>query len=463
MKNSRNKKILFVLFTIITFFVVVVLYLVYFQLFKATKLAENSMNNRNYNSDPNFKRGNIYDSSNNLLTYSEKNSSGNFERINNYNYLYTNIIGYYSQLYGRTGIENYYNAELLNSSSNKDFISKFEDLYSKSLLGNDVYLTIDNNLQSYAYDMLGDQKGAVIVTDVKTGKILSMVSKPTYNVNKIDENWDKIISSKDGNMLNRATQGLYSPGSTYKIISAIALLEKGVDLNYNDVGVAKEKNLEVYNYKKRTYGELNLSQALQVSANTYFVDKTKLISGQTFKDIIDRYKLNTTDFEDFPKTESSYPYSNTMNSEDKALQSFGQGKLEFTPIDIHLITSSVANNGIVMKPYLVDKIQNKNRVNTRNPKIMSTPISSKTANTLKNYLVNTANANGVTLRNDISIGGKTGTAELSNKNVNSWYTAFAPADSPKYVVTVIIEDTDLSTNDLAIPIATKILNYLFSN
>lgn len=462
MKNSKNMKMIIILSVIILMFSSIVVYMAYFQLFKSSQLAANDLNVRNVVDLSTLRRGTIFDKDGNILAYSEKDSDGKYIRKNNYNYMYTNVIGYNSPSYGKTGLEKIYNNELTNNSVNKDILAKIEDMYRKPTRGKDLYLTIDNMLQSYAYDLLGEEKGAIIVTEVKTGKILAMVSKPTFNVNRLEEDWEEIINSNDANLLNRPTQGLYTPGSVFKLVTSIALLEENVSLDYDDKGKTSINGYVVRNFNGQVYGEMDLEKALQVSSNTYFVDKSIDLNPTEFKDILERFGLFKHVDYDFIKHEPIVNFSSGMKKEDKAASAFGQGKNVFTPMDMHMITMGIGNDGTVMKPYLVDMIKNEDKIELRNKsQILSKAIEPEIAKKIREYLKSTADYNEYTI-SSTNIGGKTGTAEIGDDYNNAWYTALAPIENPQYAVTVIIEKTKSLGGEVAAPIGLKILDYLFS-
>lgn len=191
-----------VLTILIGLLLLVAIYLTYFQVVKAPFYSNHDLNARNWVDESKVLRGSILDRNGNSLAYSKRDQKGNNYRIYNYNYMYTPIIGYNSSSLGRSGIESSYNRTLLNIPDNDDFISQVENMYRQSDRGKDVYLSIDTDIQAYMNELLGDYRGAIVVLDPRNGDILSMVSKPTFNVNQIHENWDKLIDAEDGRLIN---------------------------------------------------------------------------------------------------------------------------------------------------------------------------------------------------------------------------------------------------------------------
>lgn len=460
MRNIKNKKIIFLLGTITTLFLLIILYLVYFEIFKSEKLNKHALNPRNSIDETKIKRGSIFDSNGVELASSELDDE-KYTRKYKYNYLYSNLIGYSSKRYGKSGIESSYNNELLNITRNLNIFDKVENIYKKEDITN-VHLTIDDKIQSYAYDVLGDRKGVVLVANPKTGEILSMISKPSFNVNEIETDWENIVNSEDAILLNRATQGLYEPGSVFKVITSLAILRSGIDQDYTDTGSATIGGNTVKNIFNNVYGKMDLEKALNVSANTYFFEKSQQISNDIFSDVIKDFGINKNF--DFPllKKESKIPFKKGLSNIEKAYASFGQGKTYMTPLDMLLVGMGIANDGVVMKPKIINKLESGNSLKKIPNEILSNKIKSDNANKIKSYLESTAKSSGISLKNGISIAGKTGSAETVGSKNHLWYLSMAPADNPQYVVLVLFENTDGLASKLVVPKAVNILNYIFS-
>lgn len=461
MKNTKNKKLVFLIYTIISLFLAISLYLVYFQLFKAYALNNDFRNARNFIDENIVKRGTIYDKNGFELAYSEK-VDDSYQRINRYNYMYSSIIGYNSSKYGKSGIEASYNSDLLNINKNKDFFTKIDSLI-KPDDGNDVYLTIDNDLQSYAFDSLGDLTGSVIVSDPHTGKILAMVSKPSFNINNIDEDWDWIINSENGELLNRPTQSHYEPGSIFKTLTSLVFLRSNIDLNYNDTGEATINNHSVYNYNNGVYGEMDLEKALNVSANTYFYEKSKLVSNSDFRKAISDFGIGKSFDFPLPITKSSFPFEDSLSDIDKANAAFGQGLTYVNPLDMLLVVNGIANNGIVQKPILVDKVVRSEIEIKTKQEVLSSDVESQYANIIKAYMKSTAEYNDYTSYINSSLAAKTGTAENGQDSYNTWFIGIAPVENPKYTIIITIEHQEEASGSNAAPIGTKILDYAVQN
>ncbi|WP_297377015.1 penicillin-binding protein 2 [uncultured Helcococcus sp.] len=462
MKDKRNKKLVVVLAIVTALFLAISLYLLYFQIFKADKLNKDPRNARNFEDNAYAERGKILDKNGKLLAYSEKNEDGKtYTRKYSYNYLYSNITGYSDPNLGKIGIEASLNRELANVSKKEDLFTRIDSLVSETN-ASDVYLTIENDIQEYAWEALGNYTGSVIVADPKTGAILAMVSKPTFNVNTLRADWENIIASEDGRLLNRPGQGLYEPGSVFKTVSSITFLRAGIDLSYNDKGTATIADHTINNYAKRAHGEISLREALMYSSNTYFYEKSREVSNEDYIKVLKDFGIGE-DYEfSLPLKSSIFPFKSGLSDLEKANAAFGQGQTLMTPMDMLLITMGIANDGIVYRPYIVDKIDRNGIVKQNEDNILSDRIESEYAKTVREYLTATAEYNGFTLKSGIYSAGKTGTGQTSDGLNNNWYINMAPADDPKYVVVVTIEGSQQTAFSTAGPIASRVLNYVIN-
>ena len=457
--KSRNRKMIIILTLFVALLLSTAIYMVYFQLMESSFYSNHVNNARNRINENEILRGTIYDRDGNALAYSTKDNEGQYIRINNYNYIYSSIIGYHSNRLGSTGIEGKFNNELLNRSSDKDIISKLEDIYDNNQTGNDIYLTIDSNIQSKMYELLEDNTGAIVVLDVETGKILSMVSKPTFNVNEVEINWDRYNSSENGVLTNRATQGLYTPGSTFKVITSVAMLENNINTSYDDVGETIIDGYPIQNYRNRSYGQVDLREALVHSINTYFSDKSKELTNLQFLNVTKRFMLGQEYDTDYARSLSRVPFDKNIDELEKAVTAFGQGNTLVTPLDMATVAQAIANEGVMMKPQLVDKVGKNDNLIERKIGVLSQGTSSDIANTIAEYMKDTALNAGYQLDDGGHLAGKSGTAE-TNDLEHSWYIGFGPYENPKYAVAVVLEHFGIQSDQSAGKIFNRAMNYL---
>lgn len=215
--SKENSRIITVLIVLIILFIGLIVYLTYFEVFKADTIENNTYNKRTWMEEEYTLRGSIYDRNNVLLAYSNQAEDLSQTRHYEYSSLYSHIIGYSSKTMGKEGLEKSYNKELLNISESPS-LNEIRKIMAQSNFqqkGNDLILTIDHTLQQYANDLLGKQKGSIVVMNPTNGEVYAMVSYPDFDPNALEENWESINESPDSPLINRATEGLYAPGSIF--------------------------------------------------------------------------------------------------------------------------------------------------------------------------------------------------------------------------------------------------------
>lgn len=463
-KSTMNKRLIYVLMLFIVMFLLIVLYLVYFQLFRAQTLAENNHNKRNWVNENEIKRGNIYDRNGKVLVYNEKDENGNSIRVYNNGIINSAFTGYNSVQYGKSGLEKTYNNELLNISDQPT--SKIRDMVEKTGVGNNLNLTIDQTIQEIAYNSLGDHIGSIVVMDPRNGEVLAMVSKPSYDPNTLDQDWNTLIQNNDAPLLNRSSQGAYRPASTMKIVSSDVILRSGINTNFNDTGTVKIQNYDIKNYGDYSYGNVNLRTALINSLNTYFAAKVNEIGKKTYKEVAEKYMFNKNYKFDIEKLNAKIPFDE-LNQVDMAMTGFGYGKTRVTPLHMAMIASTIANDGKMMQPRLVKNVVNKDGkvVKESKSEVLSDVTSSDIANTIRDYMVDVVNygtANKAYLQS-IQIAGKSGTVDKKDGGVDVWFVGFAPAYDPKLAFAIVIEDSDEVAGEITVPIGGEMINSIINN
>lgn len=462
-KSTLNKRLVFVMIFFVILFMFLTLYLVYFQLFKAKAIADDSHNRRLWLNEDLVKRGSIYDRNGNVLAYSQKDESGKQVRIYNYPESSAPVTGYSSTTYGKTGIEKSYNKELL-AISGENF-SQFRKMVVKNDTGNDLHLSIDQNIQNIIFNYLKGYKGSCVVMNPSTGQVLAMVSTPSFNPNTLDNDWNNLIQTTDGRLVNRATQGLYRPGSAFKIVTAASILDNKIDTGYNDEGSEIVQGYEIKNYGDQVFGSLDLRGAFINSANTYFANKAINLGKDELAKTSESFAFNKDYKFDLDKNKSVIPFKD-LNEADLAMTGFGYGKTQVTPLHMTMVTSAIANNGLMMKPRIVDKITNKegDTVFEAEEELLSKATSEKTANTIRDLMVEVVNSGtGRAAYLDwVQLAGKTGTADKADGNIDAWFVGFAPAYEPKIAFAIVIEDSQGTGGEVAAPIAGNIIRDIFN-
>lgn len=451
MKNFKRIRLLLVL--VIIMFVGISLYLVYFQLFEAPDLNKHSANVRNYIDESSIARGSIYDRSGEILARSDE--EGN--RYNYYYYSTAHLAGYASKEHGKSGLERAYNAQLLGLSE-ADLMGAIKDVLGSNEKGNNLGLTISAELQSYAYSLLENHKGSIVVMDPKTGAVLAMVSSPSFNVNEVDNNWLSLIEREDGVLLNRSTQGLYTPGSIIKILTSVALLESGQPLGYHDEGVEWINDSSVYNFEEEVYGDISLEEALIYSSNTYFVNKAQRIGPELLKEVSERFYFNKDYAFELGHEQSYIDYDRPMDVVDLAATSYGQGRTLVTPLHMAMVISAISQDGRLMTPYLVEEITSSSgaKLFQARPKELSQATDTGTARKVKEMLVSAVEYNGYNYLSGYKIGGKTGTAENPSDLTHAWYVSFAEGASSDLALAIVLEEEGSTGGRAAAPLAQRI-------
>lgn len=462
MQNKMNKRIIVVLSFLMTLFVLLVLYLTYFQIVKADKIANNEYNKRLWVDEDKVERGTIYDRDKNVLVETKKDQSGKNYRFFDYADIYGNITGYNSKTYGTAGLEKSYMKELLNI--NKDTpLSQLRNIVSSNNKGNDLVLTTNSTLQKLAYNLLDGKKGSIVMMNPTTGEVYVMATFPSYNPNEVSSQWQELLNRETSPLLNRATQGMYTPGSVFKIITGNAILENKdkVDKVVEDnTGTIEFNKYTISNNNGAVFGETDLRKALEKSSNVYFASQGVKLGNKILEDNASKFMIGKKIPFDIPVAVSVNGYSKTKSNADIATTSFGQGETLVTPLNMAMAMSAVANDGQILKPYLVSQIIDSEGkvIKETKPELLSEVGNKQNMETLKDYLRSTAEGYD-TLNVSTSVIAKSGTAEIKDKtSTHAWFVAAAPAKKPKFAIAVILEDDNSYGVKTAGPIASKMLN-----
>jgi len=355
------------------------------------------------------------------------------------------VVGFNHSKYGRSGVEALYIYYLMGYNN-----SLIEKIYQKAFLpqerGNDVALTVDFRLQDYASQLMKKQgkKGSVVLLNPQTGEILAMVSYPTFNPN----NMDKV---DDDSLVNRATQGLYPPGSVFKLVTAAAALESienVLEREFNCTGTAEFNGTKIQCYKGEAHGVLDLAQAMAVSCNTTFAGLGTEIGWKDLLQTGKKFGFNDDFlFSDIRVKQSNLPINYRTSKQEMAWTAVGQGKVLVTPLHMAMIAAAIANDGVMMEPKLLYSVvgRNGNVQKQLEPKVYGKVLDKENAEILKSMMAKVVlEGTGKQARsNRITIAGKTGTAEQGSKDQQNknlaWFVGFAPSDTPRLAIAVLLE------------------------
>jgi len=446
----------------LSLFALICLYLLYFSLFESRLIASNSYNRRLRESEGNIIRGSILDKNGEILAKSEKYKAG-VKRTYVYPRYFSHVIGYSSAKYGSSGLEALYNKELMSASDTmEDLRSKINDYYIK---GNNINLTLDRSLQVYASELLRGKKGAVVVLKPDTGEILALVSKPDFDPSGIQNNWESLINDKKSPLLNRVSEGLYPPGSIFKLAVASSILKNNLqDIEVECTGEVNADGYIIKDSDGKAHGSITLSEALKHSCNSYFIKQGLKLGNSNLYNEASRFRLNKKIQTDIRVSESVFPSKSDNRS--IAQQSIGQGEVLMTPLHAAMMAAAIANDGVMMQPYVVSSISGSENkiIKEFRPKQIGRIMDKNTAEAIKDMMVEVVESGTGTRAkvSKVAVAGKTGTAEVSgNQKSHAWFVGFAPADSPKAAIAVLIENGG-GGGSAAAPIASKILKKALS-
>jgi peptidoglycan glycosyltransferase len=396
--------------------------------------------------------------------------------------LYAPITGFIPINGAPTGLEHSLNGEL-TGTSNAQFFDKLSAVITgQKPKGAAVETTIDPVAQQAAWDALGRLKGAVVVTEPKTGRILAMVSKPSYDPNqltvhdnkKVSAAYETLLGDANDPLINRAIAGnLNPPGSVFKLVMTSAAIESGKftpDSTFPNLPELKlpGSTAIVTNSGGGTCGpgdKVTIATALRLSCNIPFAELGLKLGDQAIRDMAERYGFNS-DF-GIPMSVTKSVYPSVLDTAQTALSAFGQYEVRATPLQMAMVSATIANGGVEMEPNLVDEIlaPNLSPLQTFEPKVQKQVISAETAATITGMMVNDVKDGAASnARIDgVTVAGKTGTAQNGkDQPYTLWFTGFAPAEDPQFAITVLVEDggglgqTGYG-NLLAAPIAKKVL------
>lgn len=460
-------------------FVVLAGVLVYWQVYAQESLADNPANNLQTRKDISVPRGLIL-AGDGETVLAESNpretpSGTVYDRSYPQGAPYSNIVGYWSTKYDKTGIEAGENSTLSGNAGEPETIDELlNQMAGGPQPGNNVVLTIRPELQRAAYEGLAASntgQGAAVALNPKTGEVLALVTHPSYDPNNIDETFPELAEAQNSPLLNRATQGLYPPGSTFKVITAAAALEDGMepDREFFDDGTYETPGYTVRNYKNEDHGEVTFTRALVLSINAVFAEiAVEIVGAQPLANMAQEFGYED-EYEDFPLPVSASdlgPPASEWLPGYTAQVAFGQGAVVSNAFEMALVAATVANDGEMMKPRIVSEIRSPDGVliDKSGPSVREEVLSEESANELGDMMEAVVYEGGLVQAQlgETRVAGKTGTAEAPPDFPHSWWITYAPADDPEIAVAVMVEngaeiDEEGNAATPAIPIATNIM------
>lgn len=440
---SQNIKKVLAIFLIL--FVILMSYLLYIYTMKADKIVSSPYNERLWYERINTERGKILDKNDKVLVESNGIKENNQTLSYKGGAAFAHVLGYMDKSYGLTGLQRMYDEALMGKIP-----GMFNPITSNgNKKGYDVKTSLDYDLQTKAYELLKGKRGAVVAIEPSTGKVLALVSTPSYDPNELKEQWKSISTQKDSPLLNRATAGLYPPGSSFKIVTATSALNNisGVqNKTFRDTGVLKfNDSTSIKNYGGEALGNVNFKKAIAHSSNVIFAQFGIDLGNSKLKETAEQFMFN----KDIPSEglvieNSRFPELKEYEKGNLAQSAIGQGSVLSTPLQMALVASSVANDGKLMKPIVVTDIYKNNKsIQNYASEQISQPLTKEKSDILKEAMreVVTSGTGKKANAAGLNVCGKTGTAEHVESSIDhSWFIGFAPQENPKIALAVLVEE-----------------------
>ena len=489
-----NQRIRHLTVALIVLFGVLFVQLTNWQVVQRDSLVSNPRNNRITLREFDTPRGDIITADGSIIAQTlpvdAANGSGKYKYQRSYpkGELFANVTGYYTLGYGSTQLERTQSA-VLKGTTPQQQLEATGGLFSKDDLSGSVHVTLRADLQAAAKKALGNREGSVVVLDPKTGAVVAMYSNPSFdpnliashNGNVVNETLNALQSDTAKPLLANAYQERYMPGSTFKIVTTTVGLETGkIDMmsvfKNERAWVPPNTKKPIRNYGKKVCGG-DLAEVFRRSCNIPFAQTAVNVGPVAMVDATTRFGFDEKVPFDLPGAAASTFGGTAEDFTDSlallAIHGFGQGQVQVTPLHMAMITSSVANAGVMMKPFVVQQTltHNRNVIRRTNPEAWKTTMSATTAATMTQLMIGVAQSGTAAcclqLNGGISVAAKTGTAQLNpegeKQRSHAWITAFAPAQAPRYAISVFIKGVNdavsASTGGrLAGPIAKQVLD-----
>lgn len=471
-KAKVRKQVLVTGVLVCSLFAAMTVYFLIYTNKNSKKLFENDYNKREEALLEKNVRGKIYAASGEVLAETIQDQDGNDVRSYPYKNLFSHIVGYTYK--GGSGVEQLQNYNLMHSDISLSDKASY-DAAGERYPADDVYTTLDLALQQAASDALGDNRGAVIVTEVNTGNILCMVSKPDFDPNDIEAEWEQLGADTDsGTLVNRVTQGLYAPGSTFKIFDAIELMDEDMAaanaFSYNCIGYDNNFTLEdgqpIHCYHWTAHGTVSLEKAFAKSCNCAFVNIGNSLNRDSFCTLLDNMMFGEALPYDLPSGTSSYTLTADTTKEDVTQLSIGQGSTLMTPMHLNMITAAIANGGTVHKDQIVASVKTGtgSTLSETKPEDYRTVMTSEVAAKMREMMRDVIAEGTATKLSSRPYNpcGKTGSAEIvtGESTSHAWFTGFAPEENPEIAITVIVEGAGTGGVS-AVPVVRSVLDEYF--
>ena len=470
-KRKRSKRPVNREYTIISYFFVLIFlslagYMVYFNAVEREDVISSPYNTRQNQFQERILRGSLISADGQVLARTDTDGEGNETRVYPFANMYAHVVGYDAK--GKSGLESLTNFSLMTSHNNYVDQVKNEIMENKNP-GDNVVLTLNHTLQQVAYNALGSYQGAVVVMNPQTGAVLASVSKPDFNPNTVDSDWEILVNdSANSSLLNRATQGAYPPGSIFKVVDALAYLREHGTIDgfqYTCNGKITVDGHTIPCFGGEVHGTEDFTTAFAESCNTAFTQMGLDLGKTALTSAAESLLFNTKLPVALEYNKSKFDLGENPGNPLLMQTAIGQGNTLVSPMHMALITSAIANKGKLMEPYYVEHVETVSgrTVETTKPTVYKDLMTESEAQVLKNLMAEVVTrGTGTQLSGETySAAGKTGSAEYYGSDgsikTHSWFIGFSNVENPDLAVAVIAEGAGTGSK-VAVPVAHEIFN-----
>jgi peptidoglycan glycosyltransferase len=446
----------------LSLFAVQALWTGYWQVWRGPELATDSRNPRLLLAEERIHRGAILDRRLRVLAETTYDGARVVRRYP-FGHAFAHLVGYRNLRLGKTGLEAAVDAELLGLEDRALWDEVRDRLTARPRRGLDVVTTLDIEIQRAAFAALGNRPGAVVVLDARDGALLAAVSRPSFDPNEVESEWETLRRAQGGPLLNRALHGLYPPGSIFKVVTMAAGLSRGTvspDTVFSCPGFVVVRGQRITDYGGRGHGQVTVREALVQSCNVTFVLLGLRTGGTTLREVSSAFGLGTAPRLEMASAAGHLPPPQEVEGEGVGQMAFGQGSLLVSPLQMALVAGTIAGDGQRPQPYIVREIRTyEGRTVERKSapeavRILAPQIASIIRDTMVEVVRRgTGRAAGIP---GVAVAGKTGTATVAGARSHAWFIAFAPAHAPRVAVSVVLEHGGLGGQDAA-PVARRVL------
>lgn len=446
---NRTINLILILFALVT------VWLGYWGVARAPELLAREDNPRQVVAEQRIRRGQILDRHGTPLAWSETDAEGYVERYYTGDWL-AHVVGYYSLRYGVGGIEATFDEQLRGEVDRTAWKAWRDELLHRPQMGQDVQLTLDADLQQAASETLGEQTGAIVLLDAGTGEILALVSHPTFDPNRLDEDWEVLRQAPGQPLFNRATQGLYPPGAIFNTVIMAAALEEGLtapnQVFHDKYGREKIGDITVRCANHPGIITFDLLHAAAYGCNITFAQLSLRLGSDSVIEYARRFGIGLLPGLEIPSQAGQLAGEPSLSPEALALTSFGQGEVLVSPLQMALVAATVANEGRMPKPTLL-----LHQIEPARP-----VISQETVQVIRQAMVLAVAEGpaGQAALPGVTVAGKVGTAEVGDEAIpHAWFIGFAPAgpgEMAHFAIAVVVEHSGQG-GQIAAPIAAQSL------